>query len=1133
MRSSIAMRYFKLLAILGAGGILICCFLMYLLLDLTFTTKGQKSKEFIDDNQRLSLENRLAKLEEDLNRHDRVINAIKDVPSSIKKLQPFENDQNHWEPSDIMELNTCNFNMTKIPQVNIQMLELYKQLAFDNPDGGAWKQGWVVRYDEKQWHSTRQLKVFVIPHSHNDPGWLETFENYYVQKTQRILNNMVMKLAEDKRRKFIWAEISFFKLWWDEQPKSTRELVKHLILDGQLEIVAGGWVMPDEAVSHWMAQLTQLTQGHQWLKENLDYVPNAGWAIDPFGLSPTMPYLLKNAGLNNILIQRVHYAVKKRLAKDKNLEFRWRQLWDNDGSTEILTHVMPFYSYDIPHTCGPDPMVCCQFDFFRLPNFGLNCPWKVPPQVITKKNVAKRALLLLDQYRKKAQLFKSNVVLAPLGDDFRYTQNSEWDAQYGNYQRLFDYMNSNKQLNVQIQFGTLSDYFNALRDELNYNEFPVLSGDFFTYSDQDDHYWSGYYTSRPFHKRLDRVLLGALRGSEILSAIAWARGHEHISEGTLEKRIIEARQWHSLFQHHDGVTGTARDMVVKDYAQKMIHALNNSAHVLQQATGHLLRSAHGPPLDPETLYFSLDEMRSHHTSVGNQHVIILDNNELRKKVIIYNSLPRQRKKVQTFIVSTPHVKVTDRNGQSVQCQVSPLWIGPETPSTIKYELSFLVTVAGLGLNSYLIHSVHAANSAESVHLSNITLYNSAIRNFNIPGFTNLQVFKSTQEFSISHGPQLTASFSKFGFLKALRIENTTIPVHLEFVKYGTRNSGNRRSGAYLFFPEKPEPDSIYATNDHTVHVITGPIISRVFIYLPHVRHVCTLTNSPGADGLGLHILNEVDITETHNFELAMRLNTDIASGNQFFTDLNGLNMIRRERFSKLPTQANYYPLPVAGYIEDKRVRLTIVTGQPLGAASMASGQFEIMQDRRLMQDDQRGLEQGVTDNLLTNHVFMLVLEKKISPCSTVAPNHPAGMLSIGGLLASEVLLHPLVAMHPHSSSEIDFNGHYSPLRFDLPIDLSIVNLRVFPVPEGVGKGIGMVIHRQAIDQCWGDSSTSQHFSVSKTGKIDLNKLFNFKDDWVISETSLTFSSVKKLIKSPVVQLCPHQILSILFHQTQV
>ncbi|XP_043282340.1 alpha-mannosidase 2-like [Venturia canescens] len=212
----------------------------------------------------------------------------------------------------------------------------------------------------------------------------------------------------------------------------------------------------------------------------------------------------------------------------------------------------------------------------------------------------------------------------------------------------------------------------------------------------------------------------------------------------------------------------------------------------------------------------------------------------------------------------------------------------------------------------------------------------------------MQVVKTTQEFSIGDRSKISVSFGNSGLLKALRVGNTTFPVHLEFVKYGTRGKHQDRSGAYLFLPDKPEPDAIYADTERVVHLVTGPILSRVFVELPNVRHTCTLFNSPGSDGLGLQIQNEVDIADTQYFELAMRFDTDIASGNEFFTDLNGLNMIRRQRFAKLPTQANYYPLASAGYIEDKRVRMTVATAQPLGAASMASGQFEIMQDRRLL-----------------------------------------------------------------------------------------------------------------------------------------------------------------------------------------
>jgi hypothetical protein len=79
-------------------------------------------------------------------------------------------------------------------------------------------------------------------------------------------------------------------------------------------------------------------------------------------------------------------------------------------------------------------------------------------------------------------LFGTNSLLVPLGDDFRWGKEAEWEAQVSNYAQIMDYVNAHPDLQATFVWATLSDYFDSLRKETEAGRFSpkVLSGDFFT-----------------------------------------------------------------------------------------------------------------------------------------------------------------------------------------------------------------------------------------------------------------------------------------------------------------------------------------------------------------------------------------------------------------------------------------------------------------------------------------------------------------------------------------------------------------------------------------------------------------------------------------------------------------------------
>jgi len=325
---------------------------------------------------------------------------------------------------------------------------------------------------------------------------------------------------------------------------------------------------------------------------------------------------------------------------------------------------------------------------------------------------------------------------------------------------------------------------------------------------------------------------------------------------------------------------------------------------------------------------------------------------------------------------------------------------------------------------------------------------------------------------------------------------------------------------------------VRALKNPLVKVIRGDLKSYVEISSAWNVHRAFIINTSGDEGTAVHIENDIDLTahEMDNTEISMRILSDVNSGEYFYTDLNGFQMIRRKRYDKLPLQGNWYPIPTMAYLQDSKTRLTIVSHQPLGGTSSISGQLEVMLDRRLAQDDNRGLFQGVQDNRITRHKFKLLVEKTEPGCQREA-NSQASYPSLLALAARHSLLHPVFRLISEESSVGVGSSsltQYSPVSKSLDCDIHLINVRtstLYGSSVGPSDKSALILHRHGFNSCYKPMGLTCHTSG---GKVKLDDLFPslYSSNVYQMSLSLMYEGVK-MEKSFTVSIQPMEMYSFL------
>ena len=758
----------------------------------------------------------------------------------------------------------------------------------------------------------------------------------------------------------------------------------------------------------------------------------------------------------------------------------------------IFLQVDTYEWMSISDSCGPDRHVCRGLDFSVMPDLPkpataeANASFSIDHVSRTKaKNLDDFVRQLIRQFRLKNANYKQKVMLLPHGGDFHYSKPENWDRQYRNMKLFMDYINEREsEFKIKIKFGTFKDYFQELhRQKAAHNlKFPVISGDFFTYTEAMD-YWTGYFTTRQFDKRLSREVQESLRAAELFAAISFARAKNGIPIPENKKKkmienLVHARQNLGIFQHHDAITGTARAHVVKDYEERLSSAFTATQDVLTTALDHILQK------DQETMrYHSVlpTLQRRDYNQLTDR--VSVPATALGTKVILVNSLLQARKQTVSLIVDPINVILTDNNG---------------------VEVGFDTVVHAQGIAEIIFNVEFPPLSILVYTLKENVQRDSKRANIEIPADAHESIVCESDQMNITFSTG-TASPSQICY----RSKDVCFRFELDWRYY------LGRGGAYSMMSNGKHIPAYSSKPKITVQ--KGQYFCRLELDYNVFKVTYNLDRSSTVTGRSLRVNIYSDLTKYKNFngDLAMRVITNIINNNTFYVDSNGVQLMGRKFRDSIPFDGNVNPMSSVAMMEDSSHRVIVHSAQPHGVVSPTSGVLDFMIDRVALRPEM-GMPEGVSDNKPTK--TLLVIEFQTPDEYEVVDTKETALLPINSIYLNDILQHPIYKFYSIDDSTITKTSHLF-LRQELSCDVILANVKNLASDDLVPDGLSVTFHRRGVSCPKNLHDQVCHISESPL----INPSAFFKDFAVQSVHQMTLSHLmtqKKVYNSEEVRLEP-------------
>jgi hypothetical protein len=758
--------------------------------------------------------------------------------------------------------------------------------------------------------------VHIIPHSHDDPGWIKTFDEYYNDQVSKILTNAVNNLIENKNRTFVYSEISFFKKWWDLQNDTTKENVKKLVSEKRFEFVNGGYVMGDEATSYFVDATIQLRLGLEFLKNTFNITPHIAWLLDEFGHTMSHAYMYSQFGYDKIVLGRSTQSFKDKYYKDQNLNLYWVPF--NDTNHKIFAHII----YD--YYCPPK----------SIRNFCDDLPIK---QLSNETFLNSKADSFYKEVENELKGYKHNQYFLFYGCDFTFTEDK---INFENIETLMNYinMNSNFKDKFELKYSTVEKFFNEVDKELIANdkkkEIINYSEDFLPYLDWVNSVWTGFYTSRPYLKGKIResniyLLLSSMFNTEYMLA-----SHNNENFYPIQWDLLHAV---SICQHHDAITGTAKTNVSNDY----LDLLEIGESKIEENTKNIIKNLFN--LDNTKVCLSNGKVK-----LGCNFEFDLNNNEYKLGIINPNLDGKFLITIETDISNRNITfELKDYNLKNINYDMICI---PE----YKCYINFLYEL----YKNYNILTFYFKNikTKEKNENEEISLEGSSL---DIPLSIQSNILKE-----MFYNPDLNLFYINFNS------DNEDFnKIHYEFSLIHAYFKGNSGEGAYIFNTSDNYPTK-YLINSQKSFYKIGKISNSILLRTEISYLLINIYYEP-IFFQTISVLDKV-IEKNINTDVVLLLESNLINNNIFYSDNSGLKMVKRINDDNKNTSNNFYPVnKVISIRTEKNInyKINIYNDRVQGGAALKDGTLMLMLNRWTSSDDNKGVKEKLYEPQSSDNNF--------------------------------------------------------------------------------------------------------------------------------------------------------------------